>query len=96
MKKFKKADVLHLVLGLVIFFCVWFGSQAINEDVNGIWFGFVAVLFVGFGKELNDKYGWFPFLLTDGETRTGIDGRDTIITVIIPSIIMVIVYAIRG
>ena len=94
--KITLTDKLHISIGLNVFLGVWFVLEEIDPTINGIWFGFLAVNAVAWFKEANDKWGWIPFLLTDGKTKTGMNGRDIMFTVALPLLIIAIVYAIRG
>ena len=94
--KITLTDKLHAAIGLNIFLIVWDAIEWLKISSNGIWFGMLAVLIVSTFKELNDKYGWFKWLLTDGKTKTGLSGRDIISSCLIPFIWILTYYAIYG
>ena len=85
--KFTLTDKLHISIGLNILFIIWFGLEWIDPSINGIWFGLLGAIVFGFFKELNDKYGWIKWLLTDKENTTGMNGRDILMTVTLPALI---------
>ena len=88
----KKTDIYHVVFGIAIFLIVWLGLELINPNINGVWFGLLVTILVATFKEFNDQFGWVKFLLTDGKTKTGFDGRDWWLTVLIPLVITIIAY----
>jgi len=90
--KITLTDKLHISICLNIFIIVWRGLESIDPSINGAWFAFTATLGVSIFKELNDWKGWFPFLLTDGKTKTGFSGRDIIVGNILPTVLMIIIY----
>lgn len=91
--KLTKADKKHVLYGLAIFIFVWIVASFFHK--NGLWFGLLATTIAASLKELNDHFGFIKSLLSDGETKTGFNGRDWWLTVAIPFTITCIVYALN-
>jgi hypothetical protein len=89
--KITLTDKLHIAIGLNIFLIVWDAVEWLEISTNGIWFGMLSALIVSTLKELNDKYSWVKWLLTDGKTKTGLSGRDIMFGTV-PSFIWIFIY----
>jgi len=73
MKNLNIRTIAHVSILLNIFLLVWQGIEFFKIHENGIWFGFVSVVVLGFFKEANDKFGWIKWLLSNGKTTSKFD-----------------------
>lgn len=80
-----QADLLHYALGYIIF------RTSIDLGLHaGI--ALLITIAVACFKELNDKWGWVKFLLSDGKTKTGVSRQDIIKTILIPVTLTILTY----